>query len=411
MGDDQRQHLELTRDVAERFNARYGEAFVVPEAVIPQIGARIMDLQEPERKMSTTGGTEQGTVYVARRARRRSRRRSSARVTDSGERDRARARQAGHHEPDRDPRRGRPAASSEAGRARTRARGYGEFKQAVAEAVVELLAPVRERYAALRADEEALERMLRPAPRRRERSPRPSGGRAPRDGRRPARLTRRRRPRPTVSPVRAAALDLDLEVFNGPFDLLLTLVLREEIDLLEVDLAEVVLAYVDYLERTRRAGPRGGHRVPRADRSAARAEVAADAAPARRRSCSTSSPARRPRSCSRACSSTTATAAPPSTCATASRREHGYRYPHRAAAAASCAASRSRRPRPSTTRRGSAEALGGLLRMPPPARPAPRAAIRGLGGRAASPSARRCLRRGRFSFDEAVEGATASPRP
>ena len=60
IGDDQRQHLELARDVAERFNTRFGETFVVPDGVYPEIGARIMDLQEPTRKMSTTGGTEQG---------------------------------------------------------------------------------------------------------------------------------------------------------------------------------------------------------------------------------------------------------------------------------------------------------------------------------------------------------------
>ena len=64
IGDDQRQHLELARDVAERFNARFGETFVVPDGIYPEVGARIMDLQEPTRKMSTTGGTEQGTVKL-----------------------------------------------------------------------------------------------------------------------------------------------------------------------------------------------------------------------------------------------------------------------------------------------------------------------------------------------------------
>ena len=64
IGDDQRQHLELSRDIAERFNTRFGETFVVPEGVYPEIGARIMDLQEPEKKMSTTGGTAQGTVLI-----------------------------------------------------------------------------------------------------------------------------------------------------------------------------------------------------------------------------------------------------------------------------------------------------------------------------------------------------------
>src|SRR2546421_616271 len=64
VGEDQRQHVELMRDVAERFNARFGELLVVPEGRIPEVGARIMDLQFPDRKMSTTGGSEQGTVYV-----------------------------------------------------------------------------------------------------------------------------------------------------------------------------------------------------------------------------------------------------------------------------------------------------------------------------------------------------------
>src|SRR6266480_4208228 len=64
IGDDQKQHLELTRDIAERFSSRYGETFVVPQGVYPEVGARIMDLQEPTKKMSTTGGTEQGTVLI-----------------------------------------------------------------------------------------------------------------------------------------------------------------------------------------------------------------------------------------------------------------------------------------------------------------------------------------------------------
>ena len=67
VGEDQREHLELMRDIARRFNARFGageEVLVVPEHRIPAVGARIMDLQDPTRKMSTTGGGEEGTVYV-----------------------------------------------------------------------------------------------------------------------------------------------------------------------------------------------------------------------------------------------------------------------------------------------------------------------------------------------------------
>lgn len=64
VGDDQRQHLELTRDVAERFNSRYGPTFVVPEADIPTVAARVMDLQDPTRKMSKSIESPQGTVLM-----------------------------------------------------------------------------------------------------------------------------------------------------------------------------------------------------------------------------------------------------------------------------------------------------------------------------------------------------------
>src|SRR3954454_5539493 len=64
IGDDQRQHLELARDVAERFNSRFGHTFRIPGGVYPEVGARIMDLQEPTKKMSTTGGTPQGTILM-----------------------------------------------------------------------------------------------------------------------------------------------------------------------------------------------------------------------------------------------------------------------------------------------------------------------------------------------------------
>src|SRR5213592_934488 len=64
IGDDQRQHLELARDIAERFNARFGELFVVPQGIYPEIGARIMDLQDPLGKMGKTGSSDQGTVRI-----------------------------------------------------------------------------------------------------------------------------------------------------------------------------------------------------------------------------------------------------------------------------------------------------------------------------------------------------------
>ena len=171
VGDDQRQHVELMREIARRFNARFGErTLVVPELVVPEVGARIMDLQEPERKMSTTGGTEQGTVLVLDDEKTIRKKVGSA-VTDSGREVRAAA--------------DKPgvtnlidilAVARGVGRAEIEAEfdgaGYGDFKKAVADGVVELLGPVRERYAELRPDEAALEATLGGrAPRRRGRSP------------------------------------------------------------------------------------------------------------------------------------------------------------------------------------------------------------------------------------------------
>jgi tryptophanyl-tRNA synthetase len=158
VGEDQREHLELMRDVAERFNNRFGELLVVPEARIPEVGSRVRDLQEPERKMSTTGGSEQGTVYVLdepdviRRKFRRA-------VADSG-------REIVRRED-------KPGISNlieilavargvrpEAIEHEFDGSGYGDFKTAVAESVVEWLAPVRERYHDLRADPDELEQIL-----------------------------------------------------------------------------------------------------------------------------------------------------------------------------------------------------------------------------------------------------------
>ncbi|MFL5872908.1 MAG: tryptophan--tRNA ligase [Solirubrobacterales bacterium] len=158
VGDDQRQHVELMREIARRFNERFGETLVVPELVIPEVGARIMDLQEPERKMSTTGGTEQGTVLVLDEPD-VIRKKFSRAVTDSGS------------EVVRSPEkpgitnlidilavaRGSDQAAVEA---EFEGSGYGDFKKAVAEAVVEYLAPVQERYRELRADEAELDRVL-----------------------------------------------------------------------------------------------------------------------------------------------------------------------------------------------------------------------------------------------------------
>ena len=158
VGEDQREHLELMRDVAERFNARFGETLVVPEHRIPEVGARVRDLQEPERKMSTTAGTEQGRVYVLDEPD-VIRKKFKRAMTDSGS-EIVRAEDkpgisnlieihavARGTTPD--------AIEAEFADAR-----YGDFKVATAEAVVEYLAPVRERYDELRGDEAALEATL-----------------------------------------------------------------------------------------------------------------------------------------------------------------------------------------------------------------------------------------------------------
>jgi len=159
IGDDQRQHLELTRDVAERFNRRFGETFRLPEGVFPEVGARVMDLQEPTKKMSTTLSSEQGAVYLTDPPE-AIRRKFRAAVTDSEREVR--------YDPGAKPgisnlleimsvATGRPVAELEREYADS---GYGAFKQAVGEAVVELLAPIRERFETLRADERELQRLL-----------------------------------------------------------------------------------------------------------------------------------------------------------------------------------------------------------------------------------------------------------
>jgi tryptophanyl-tRNA synthetase len=158
VGDDQRQHVELMREIARRFNERFGETLVVPEFRIPEVGARIMDLQEPQRKMSTTASTEAGTVYVLDEPAAIRKKLGSA-VTDSGREVRRVEDKPGISNLIDVLSVSRGTAPEEAEREFDGA-GYGDFKQAVAEAVVELLAPVRERYAELRPDEAALEAAL-----------------------------------------------------------------------------------------------------------------------------------------------------------------------------------------------------------------------------------------------------------
>jgi tryptophanyl-tRNA synthetase len=159
VGDDQRQHVELTRDIAMRFNQRFGETFVVPEVAIPEEGARIKNLQEPESVMSTSRGAPQGVVRMVDPPD-TIRKKFKTAVTDSGTDVR--------HDPQEKAgisnlieimavATGEPIGEIES---RYDGQGYGRFKEDVADAVVALLEPIQQRYNELRADEPQLKAML-----------------------------------------------------------------------------------------------------------------------------------------------------------------------------------------------------------------------------------------------------------
>jgi tryptophanyl-tRNA synthetase len=158
VGDDQRQHIELMREIARRFNERFGETLVVPEHRIPEIGARIMDLQAPGSKMATTGGSEQGTVFVLDEPEVVRKKVRSA-VTDSGTEVRRAPGKEGISNLIEILAVVRGAEPGDVER-EFDGSGYGDFKGVVADEVAAYLAPVRERYAELRADEAGLERIL-----------------------------------------------------------------------------------------------------------------------------------------------------------------------------------------------------------------------------------------------------------
>jgi len=159
VGDDQRQHVELTRDVAIRFNSRFGETFVVPKATIQEVGARVMDLQTPTAKMSKSVDSPQGTVLVLDPPTVISKKLKAA-VTDSGTEVR--------HDPAEKPGVSNLLELHAVATDRTIAEvekefagaGYGALKGAVADAVIEFLRPVRERYEVLAADPAEVDRQL-----------------------------------------------------------------------------------------------------------------------------------------------------------------------------------------------------------------------------------------------------------
>jgi tryptophanyl-tRNA synthetase len=149
VGDDQRQHVELARDLAVRFNHRYGDTFVVPKATFPTAGARVMDLQHPERKMSKSEDSPLGTILVLEDLDQVAKKIKKA-VTDTDTEVR--------YDPAAKPGvsnllsilgacTGQEPAEAAEGYSR-----YGDLKAATAEAVVEVLRPVQARYAELAAD-------------------------------------------------------------------------------------------------------------------------------------------------------------------------------------------------------------------------------------------------------------------
>ncbi|MCP3758495.1 tryptophan--tRNA ligase [Streptomyces sp. TBY4] len=159
VGEDQRQHVELTRDLAARFNQRYGYTFTVPRATHPVVAARVMDLQEPTSKMGKSGETGPGVVFILDEPE-TVRKKVMRAVTDSGD---------GGVVYDRAERPGvanlldvlAACTGGEPEKLADGYSGYGALKRDVADAVVELLRPVRVRHAELAADPGTVEAVLR----------------------------------------------------------------------------------------------------------------------------------------------------------------------------------------------------------------------------------------------------------
>jgi tryptophanyl-tRNA synthetase len=158
VGEDQREHIELMRDVAEAFNKRFGETLVVPEGNIPRVGARVRDLKEPEKKMSTTGGTPAGTVYVDEEPESIVKKFKRA-VTDSGTEIVRAADKPGITNLIEILAVVRDVTPDDIEREFADSR-YGDFKTAVGEEVAAWLTPTRTRYLELREDVNAIESAL-----------------------------------------------------------------------------------------------------------------------------------------------------------------------------------------------------------------------------------------------------------
>jgi tryptophanyl-tRNA synthetase len=158
VGEDQRQHVELTRDVAQRFNGRYGDTFTMPKATHPPAGARVMDLQDPTAKMAKSSESQAGVILLAETPAQTAKKVKRA-ITDSGD-----AITAGPDKPGVTnlldllaATTGRTIASWEDELAGKR---YGDLKGVVAEAVNEFVRPARERHAELSADPAEVRRLL-----------------------------------------------------------------------------------------------------------------------------------------------------------------------------------------------------------------------------------------------------------
>ena len=158
VGDDQRQHIEITRDIALRFNHRFGETFVVPRAVTPAAGARVMDLQSPTNKMSKSTDTDAGIIYLTDTPSEIEKKFKRA-VTDSDN-------EVAY---DRERKPGvsnlldilSVASSTPVSTLVEQYSQYGKLKTDAGSAVAAMLAPIQSRYAELRSDPAELARLLR----------------------------------------------------------------------------------------------------------------------------------------------------------------------------------------------------------------------------------------------------------